>query len=159
MTRAAKILSILFCAHLSSALNLSDDWRYAPNGNSIYDNGYVDQPYMLVLPDGRWFCAFTTAEGEEGSKGQHIVSMVSSDNGKTWSKPVQIEKPDAPSSSWATPFLTDYGRIYVFYDFNGSKVQIGFSQSQRSCQNSYDILLSERMVSIVYHIKLRINQL
>ena len=125
MTRAAKILSILFilfCAHLSSALNLSDDWRYAPNGNSIYDNGYVDQPYMLVLPDGRWFCAFTTAEGEEGSKGQHIVSMVSSDNGKTWSKPVQIEKPDSPSSSWATPFLTDYGRIYVFYDFNGSKM-------------------------------------
>lgn len=107
---------------MSSALNLSDDWRYAPNGNSIYDNGYVDQPYMLVLPDGRWFCAFTTAEGEEGSKGQHIVSMVSSDNGKTCSKPVQIEKPDAPSSSWATPFLTDYGRIYVFYDFNGSKV-------------------------------------
>ena len=48
--------------------------------------------------------------------------MVSSDNGKTWSKPVQIEKPDAPSSSWATPFLTDYGRIYVFYDFNGDKV-------------------------------------
>lgn len=54
-----KILSLafacLFCANFACALNLSDDWRYAPNGHSIYDNGYVDQPYMLVLPDGRWF--------------------------------------------------------------------------------------------------------
>lgn len=126
MTQIKKIISMaaafITCAASSHAINLSDDWRYAPNGYSIYDNGYVDQPYMAILPDGRWFCVFTTAEGEEGSKGQHIVSMLSADNGKTWSKPCPIETSDGPSSSWAIPFITDYGRIYVFYDFNGDNI-------------------------------------
>ncbi len=101
---------------------LKADLRYIPNGASIYNNGYVDQPYLLILPNKDWFCVFTTSAGHEGSKGQHIVFTASKDEGKTWSKPEAIESPTEPASSWATPYLTSFGRIYVFYDFNGEDI-------------------------------------
>lgn len=100
----------------------SQDWRNAKNGTSIYKNGYCDQPYVVVLENGKWLCTFTTGDGEEGSGGQHIVSCVSEDQGKAWSDPVKIEQPSPESASWAMPYLTDYGRIYVFYDYNGDKI-------------------------------------
>ncbi len=100
----------------------SEDWRNAKNGLSIYANGYCDQPYIIVLKNGKWLCVFTTNEGLEGSKGQHIVSCLSNNQGKTWTKPVKIEKPGIESASWAMPYLTDYGRVYVFYNYNGDKI-------------------------------------
>ena len=98
------------------------DWRNAKNGTAIFTNGYCDQPYVVVMPNGNWLCVFTTNEGQEGSGGQHIVSCVSKDQGKTWTEPVQIEKPGKESASWAMPYLTKYGRVYVFYDYNGDKI-------------------------------------
>jgi hypothetical protein len=98
------------------------DWRNVKNGHLISSNGYCDQPYVVVLPDRKWLVVFTTNEGHEGSGGQHIVSSISVDQGKTWSKPVQIEHPGAESASWAMPYLTTYGRVYVFYDYNGDKI-------------------------------------
>ncbi|CAL1521502.1 sialidase family protein [Chitinophaga sp. MM2321] len=100
----------------------SSDIRNIANGYSIYENGYIDQPYMVVLNDGRWLCAFTTGAGKESAVGQHIVSMVSADQGKSWSVPVPIESSKGPSASWAIPYLTQFGRVYVFYDYNGDKV-------------------------------------
>lgn len=100
----------------------SDDWRNAENGNPIYTNGYCDQPYVVVLENGKWLCVFTTNAGHEGSKGQHVVSTISEDQGKTWSEPVRIEEPSKESASWAMPYLTDYGRVYVFYVYNGDKI-------------------------------------
>ena len=35
---------------------------------------------------------------------------------------MKIEKPGKESASWAMPYLTDYGRVYVFYDYNGDKI-------------------------------------
>ena len=99
------------------------DWRNVTMGASpIYTNGYCDQPYVVVLPGGEWLCVFTTGEGEEGTGGQHIVSTLSEDHGRTWTKPVRIEEPGPESASWAMPYVTSFGRVYVFYDYNGDKI-------------------------------------
>ena len=96
--------------------------RYFPSGTRIFSNGYSDQPYVVVLPDGVWLCVFTTGAGHEGAGGQHIVATRSKDEGKTWSAPVKIEPETGPPASWAMPFLTTFGRVYVFYDYNGDRV-------------------------------------
>jgi hypothetical protein len=106
----------------SMAQSGSYDFRDRRNGKPIYESGYIDQPYVVVLDSGEWLCVFTTGAGAEGTGGQHIVSTVSTDKGKTWSKPVRIEEPSAESASWAMPYKTQYGRIYVFYDYNGDKI-------------------------------------
>ena len=98
------------------------DWRNVKNGNSIYTNGYCDQPYVVVLENGKWLCVFTTNESNEGEGGQHIVSSISDNQGVTWSDIVKIEEPGKESASWAMPYLTSYGRVYVFYDYNGDKI-------------------------------------
>ena len=108
----------------SSTFAQNQDWRNATNGNPIYTSGYCDQPYVVVLENGKWLCIFTTNSGHEGSKGQHIVSSISDDQGKTWSEPVRIEEPGKESASWGMPYLTDYGRVYVFYTFNGDKIHV-----------------------------------
>lgn len=108
--------------HLEPAIGQMDDWRNVKYGYPIYTNGYCDQPYVVVLENGKWLCVFTTNAGHEGTGGQHIVSSLSEDQGKTWSDPVQIEKPGTESASWAMPYLTEYGRVYVFYDYNGDKI-------------------------------------
>ncbi|TZF86373.1 hypothetical protein FW774_04830 (plasmid) [Pedobacter sp. BS3] len=100
----------------------SADPRNIQNGYSIYDNGYIDQPYVVVLKDGRWLCVFTTGAESESRPGQHIVSAISVDHGKTWSDVVAIEPNVGPISSWAIPYLTSYGRVYVFYNYNGDNV-------------------------------------
>lgn len=99
-----------------------EDWRYIPNGNLIHGDGYVDQPYVCVLEDGQWFCVYTTCEAHEGAKGQHIACRTSTDQGLSWSDATKIEQPGTESASWGVPYVTDYGRIYVFYDYNGDKI-------------------------------------
>ncbi len=98
------------------------DYRNIENGYPIYENGYIDQPYMQILEDGSWLCVFTTGQAEEGLAGQHIVSSKSKDQGKTWSEPVVIEPPEGPAASWVMPYLTTYGRIYAFYIYNGDEI-------------------------------------
>ena len=120
--RAILILFLFQTGFVNTILAQPKDWRNAKNGTSIYTNGYCDQPYVVVLENGKWLCVFTTNEGHEGSGGQHIVSCLSDDRGKTWTEPVRIEEPGKESASWAMPYLTDYGRVYVFYDYNGDKI-------------------------------------
>jgi hypothetical protein len=124
-----KIVRVLFAlvvmfmfSFTNNSVAQTVDWRNVRNGNSIFTNGYCDQPYVVLLKDGKWLCVFTTNAGKEGSGGQHIVSCISQDQGKTWSKPVDIEEPGKESASWAMPYLTKYGRVYVFYDYNGDKI-------------------------------------
>lgn len=87
-------------------------------GYEIPSEGYCDQPYVQKLPDGTWLCVMTTGTGDEGDLGQHIVSTRSWDQGKTWEPLTDIEPRDGPEASWATPYLTLYGRVYVFYSYN-----------------------------------------
>jgi len=122
MSRIYKTLSIfslicLFQQQASAQTVLNFDY-----GSSIYKNGYVDQPYIVVLKDGSWLCTFTTSAKQEGSSGQHIVSTRSFNQGETWTETIQIESPDGPAASWAMPYITPYGRAYVFYSFNGDTI-------------------------------------
>ena len=111
---------------------LNHDWRYLPNGTLIHSNGYVDQPYILILNDSTWFCAYTTSNQHEGAKGQHVACRTSINKGRTWSEAVKIEEPSQESASWGVPYLTQFGRIYVFYDYNGDKIhQLGSRKNIR----------------------------
>lgn len=115
-------VTLLLLACFQQTFAQTNDWRNVKYGSPIYTNGYCDQPYVVVLENRKWLCVFTTNEGHEGSGGQHIVSCISEDQGKTWSVPVRIEEPGKESASWAMPYLTKYGRVYVFYDYNGDKI-------------------------------------
>jgi hypothetical protein len=98
------------------------DPRNIENGRLLFANGYIDQPYIVTLEDGTWLCVFTTGQWEEGLSGQHVAAVRSSDQGKTWSPPVPLEPADGPVASWAMPYRTRYGRVYVFYNYNGDEI-------------------------------------
>ncbi|MCD4726187.1 MAG: glycoside hydrolase [Pirellulales bacterium] len=101
----------------------ADDPRNARFGSVIPDEGYCDQPYVVVTKNGNWLCTLTTGAGHEGTKGQHVVSTISTDKGKTWSGLVDIEPSDGPEASWVTPLIVPDGRVYVFYTYNGDKIR------------------------------------
>ncbi len=92
-------------------------------GSIIPDEGYCDQPYVVKLNDGTWLCTMTTGKGHEGAEDQHIVSTRSMDKGKTWTELVDIEPADGPEASWVMPYLTQYGRVYVFYTYNADNMR------------------------------------
>ena len=98
------------------------DWRDVANGLPIHEHGYCDQPYVVQLEDGAWLCVFTTNSGHEGTPSQFVVATRSTDRGESWSEPVPIEPPDGPEASWAVPLVTDFGRVYAFYTFNGDDI-------------------------------------
>lgn len=98
------------------------DPRNLRNGFTIPDEGYCDQPYVVVTPDGNWLCVMTTGPGEEGQKGQHVAATISTDRGKSWSKLVDIEPADGPEASWVVPLITPGGRVYAFYNYNGDQI-------------------------------------
>ncbi len=98
------------------------DFRDIQTGLQIPDEGYCDQPYVVVTGDGSWLCTLTTGPGKEGDRGQHVVSTISTDRGKTWSKLVDIEPSSGPEASWAVPLVTPGGRVYAFYTYNGDHI-------------------------------------
>lgn len=102
---------------------LGTDPRNIRHGSVIPDEGYCDQPYVVITKDGNWLCTFTTGKGVEGQKGQHVVASISTDKGKTWSSPpIDIEPADGPEASWVMPLITPSGRVYAFYDYNGDRI-------------------------------------
>lgn len=125
---AACLPSLLFSASIVRAEEQPSgaaavrDWRDLESGSNIPSEGYCDQPYVVVLPDGRWLCVMTTGKGKEGDRGQHIVSTASADHGRTWTPLQDIEPADGPEASWAVPLVTPAGRVYVFYDYNGERI-------------------------------------
>ncbi len=98
------------------------DPRNIQHGVVIPDEGYCDQPYIVITRDGNWLCTLTTGKGVEGERGQHVAATISSDRGKTWSPLIDIEPASGPDASWAMPLVTPGGRVYVFYDYNGDEV-------------------------------------
>lgn len=95
------------------------DWRNLENAISVIpDEGYCDQPYLVINSDGDWVCVMTTGAGVEGEPGQHIVSTISRDHGKTWSSLVDIEPASGPEASWVVPIIVPSGRIYAIYTYN-----------------------------------------
>jgi hypothetical protein len=99
------------------------DPRHISNGWNIPSEGYADQPYIVGTDDGAWLCVMTTGAGIEGALGQHVVSMRSTDQGRTWSDIVPIEPSDGPEASYAVLLKVPGGRIYVFYNHNTDNVR------------------------------------
>ncbi len=97
------------------------DPRNIRTGFRIPDEGYCDQPYVVITKDGNWLCTLTTAGGHEGADNSHVVSTISADQGRTWSKLVELEPVDGPTSVYSLPVVAHNGRVYVFYDYNGDK--------------------------------------
>ena len=94
------------------------DPRNIVNGSEIPTESYADQPYIVRTDDGAWLCAVTTGGGHEGQPGQHVVTMRSTDLGKTWGDRAVVEPADGPEASYAVLLRTSYGRVYCFYNHN-----------------------------------------
>ena len=107
----------------SASPNPVPDARHLSNGWTIPSNHYADQPYIVKTDDGAWLCVITTGSGREGAPGQHIVSMRSTDRGRTWEKAVDVEPADGPESSYAVLLKTPHGRVYCFYNHNTDRVK------------------------------------
>jgi len=116
------------------------DPRHLSNGREIPTETYSDQPYIVPTDDGAWLCVLTTGAGHEGQHGQHVVTMRSTDQGRTWEPPVDVEPPDGPEASYAVMLKvpspcspspagrgpgggTPSGRLYCFYNHNTDNVR------------------------------------
>ena len=108
------------CINLSAQEN---DWRNIEDGWVIPDESYSDQPYIVKTNDGAWLCAMTTGSGHEGQSGQHIISLRSIDQGKTWIDKQDVEPGSGIEASYAVLLKAPSGRIFVFYNHNTDNVR------------------------------------
>src|SRR4051794_16395047 len=76
------VLLILGAVLSLSTARAADDPRDIRTGWVIPDEGYCDQPYVVVTDDGHWLCVLTTGAGVEGQHGQHIVATRSANRGQ-----------------------------------------------------------------------------
>ncbi len=116
------------------------DWRNIVNGTQIPRENYSDQPYVVITKDGNWLCVLTTGNGNEGAPHQHIISTISSDKGKTWSKPVDIEPSTGPEASWVMPLAVASGRVYVFYTYNSENLRLDTKSNSPTYAKRVDTL-------------------
>eukprot|EP00041_Stephanoeca_diplocostata_P023605 m.582544 g.582544 ORF g.582544 m.582544 type:complete len:792 (-) comp22337_c1_seq16:1784-4159(-) len=90
------------------------------NGTVMYNTGYLDQPYCQINPKtNEWTCITTAQSAHEGGPGEHLISQVSTDEGKTWSDPARLE-PLAVGidNSYGTLAIAETGRLYAMYNMN-----------------------------------------
>lgn len=117
--RRSFIALLVGCAALPGAA----DWRNIREGREIPTLTYADQPYVVKTDDGAWLVCLTTGAGREGEPGQHVITMRSTDQGKSWSAPVAVEPPDGPEASYAVMLKVPSGRVYIFYNHNTDNVR------------------------------------
>ncbi len=118
MAALSRILIILIVSFGFCITSYASDWRDIENGWEIPTEFYADQPYIVKTNDGAWLCIMTTGAGHEGQSGQHVITMRSTDRGKTWAPPVDVEPAQGPEASYAVLLKVPYGRIYAFYNHN-----------------------------------------
>ncbi len=99
------------------------DWRNIRNGWEIPTETYADQPYVVKTDDGAWLVCLTTGAGLEGQAGQHVVTRRSTDQGRTWEPPVDVEPAAGPEASYAVMLKAPSGRIYIFYNHNTDNIR------------------------------------
>jgi hypothetical protein len=105
--------------------------RHADSDFQVYIPDSMDGPdtcnqHVAVVPlaSGKFFATWTMGSLEGGSD-QHIITSISEDEGKTWSKPKYFAGPedDGFIASWSFPFLVPHsGRIYMFYNKHRGQV-------------------------------------
>ena len=102
---------------------MDGDWRNAERGRIIPTENYSDQPYVVKTDDGAWLCCVTTGSGNEGEPGQHVLTLRSTDCGRTWVGAATVE-PDCPyENSYAVMLKAPSGRIFIFYNHNTDNVR------------------------------------
>lgn len=116
------ICCVLLFLMQQQAFAQTSDPREFSNGRLIPDERYCDEPYIVVTKDGNWVCTMTTGPGGESGKGQHVTATISKNQGRTWSKLIDIEPSAESKSSWVVPLIVPSGRIYAFYNYNGDNV-------------------------------------
>lgn len=96
---------------------------------------YCDQSYCVVLPTPAaaraapaapmnntevWLCTITvSSRGKEGQAGMHVVSVRSTDTGRSWSQPVALERNSSMDNVYSTIIgPTAFGRVYAVYNAN-----------------------------------------
>ncbi|WP_368183058.1 sialidase family protein [Anaerotruncus rubiinfantis] len=100
------------------------DWRMLENGKVIHaGNHYVDEPFIIKANDGSWVCSLSIGDGQEADNSQRTTIRRSTDQGKTWEEPIDIEPADGPEGSKAVLLKTAFGRIYAFYIYNNIDVR------------------------------------
>jgi len=114
----SRFVLFLLVACVFAPVSRARDLRDIRTGWEIPTETYADQPYVVKTGDGAWLCVLTTGSGREGARGQHVVSLRSTDQGRTWSKPVDVEPADGPEASYAVLLKVPTGRIYAFYNHN-----------------------------------------
>ncbi len=111
---------------------MTPDFRHISNGLEIPTESYSDQPYIVQTDDGAWLCCVTTGPGHEGADGQHVITIRSTDCGKSWSAPVSVEPGDKRENSYAVMLKSPAakamedkpsGRIFIFYNHNTDNVR------------------------------------
>lgn len=100
------------------------DWRHLVHGLPIPTDSYADQPYIVRTGDGAWLCCMTTGPGEEGARGQRVVTYRSPDRGRSWIGPLPVEPPDSPEYSYAVMLRVPASpRVFIFYNHNTDNVR------------------------------------
>ena len=103
---------------MAGSVIAAEDQRNIRTGWEIPTENYADQPYVVQTDDGAWLCILTTGVRHEGAAGQHVVTLRSTDQGRTWSAPVDVEPGDGPEASYAVMLKAPTGRIFAFYNHN-----------------------------------------
>lgn len=98
------------------------DQRLIRSGYEIPTESYSDQPYLVKTNDGAWLCVVCTGRGVEGAHGQHVISLRSTDKGRSWSEQVDLEPADGPEASYAVLLKIPSGRVFCFYNYNADKM-------------------------------------
>jgi len=98
--------------------NMTDCRDLDATGWEIPSENYCDQPYVVKTDDGAWLCQMTTGHSREGQPGEHVVSMRSEDQGKTWADLVALEPADGPEAAYGVLLKAPSGRIFCFYNHN-----------------------------------------
>ena len=119
---------------------LKQDWRYLPNRRVIIGDGYADQPYLLKTDDGAWLCCVTVSGKTEGAADQHVQTLRSLDQGRTWAPPVRVEPNEGLENSYAVMLKTSTGRIFLFYNHNTDNVREILSHDRKQTFQRVDSL-------------------
>ena len=104
---------------LAFVAGVADDMRDIATGHVIPDEGYCDQPYVVITQDGNWLCMLTTAGAmkEPPTRTSYRRSVpIRAAPGRSW---WNWSRSTARRRSTRCRSLRDSGRVYVFYDYNG----------------------------------------
>ena len=94
----------------------------------------------MITKDGNWLCVLTTGQGLEGAPAQHIISTISTDKGRTWSTPIDIEPATGPEASWVMPLAVPSGRVYVFYTYNADNLRLDTKSNSQTYAKRVDTM-------------------